>query len=172
MALQIKRKDFELVKKRFNMENKSDKEAIKILAASGATAHLAKIYKAKGGIVGYANGGAVEIRSLPSGQQYKVVDGKYAGLVPKTSPPEPKPVAPPPAAPTPIPMQTMQVAPAQTSTPTPLPKPAPTPAPALDPSARGLIKTGTGHWAIQTVDGRTITTEKKLNRLCKPIVTL
>ena len=96
-----------------------------------------------GGVVGYANGGNVEIRTLKSGQQYKVVDGKYAGLVPKTPPPEPTPVAPPPApaTPTPLPMQTMQVAPAQTYTPPPLPKPAPTPAPALDPSARGLIKT-------------------------------
>ena len=56
MALQIKRNDFELIKDRFKIGHMSDKEAIKVLKANGATSYLAKVYGNKGGIVVFAGG--------------------------------------------------------------------------------------------------------------------
>ena len=48
MALQIKRKDFEFIKDRFKIGHMSDKEAMKVLKANGATSYLAKVYGNKG----------------------------------------------------------------------------------------------------------------------------
>ena len=48
MALQIRRKDFEFIKDTFKIGHMSDKEAIKVLKANGATSYLAKVYGDEG----------------------------------------------------------------------------------------------------------------------------